>query len=232
MLLSVIIPVYNEKSTIETVIQNVLAFKDLEKEILIVDDCSTDGTNEIIEKIKEQNHKNIKFFRHTENLGKGAAIRTALNAIYSDIVLIQDADLEYNPKDFKKLLTPILENKADVVYGSRFLGGGPSRVHLFWNYTANRLLTLLANILTNMNFSDVETGYKVFKTPVIKSIDLEENSFGFEPEITVKLSKKKLVFYEVPVSYYGRTYLEGKKIRLKDAFIAAYCLIKYFIFAK
>ena len=190
------------------------------------------GTNEIIEKIKKQNLKDIKFFRHSENLGKGAAIRTALNIIDSDIVLIQDADLEYNPNDYKKLLTPILENKADVVYGSRFLGGGPTRVHLFWNYAANKLLTLLANILTNMNFSDMETGYKVFKTAVIKNIILEENSFGFEPEVTVKLSKKNLVFYEVPISYYGRNYLEGKKIRLKDAFIAAYCLIKYFIFSK
>ena len=139
MLLSVIIPVYNEKNTIETVIQNVLAYKDIEKEIIVIDDCSTDGTNEIIEKIKKQNLKDIKFFRHSENLGKGAAIRTALNIIDSDIVLIQDADLEYNPNDYKKLLIPILENKADVVYGSRFLGGGPTRVHLFWNYAANKL---------------------------------------------------------------------------------------------
>ena len=173
---------------------------------------------------------NIRILNHEKNLGKGAAIRTAIKNIESDIVLIQDADLEYDPLDYSKLINPILNSNADVVYGSRFLGGQQVRIHLFWNYVANKILTLVTNILVNMNFSDMETGYKVFKKNVLQSIEVEENSFTFEPEITIKLAKKKFVFYEVPISYYGRSYDEGKKIKTKDAFLALYCLLKYRFF--
>ncbi len=226
MSLSVIIPVYNEKKTIQIIIEKVLRFKALEKEIIIIDDCSNDGTSEIVELLSKK-HPEIKYIKNEKNLGKGAAIRKGLEIISKDIVLIQDADLEYDPKDYAKLLEPILEKNAEVVYGSRFLGGGPVRVHLFWNYLANKILTLVTNILVNMNFTDMETGYKLFKSEVIKSIDLKENSFGIEPEITIKLAKKKYIFFEVPISYYGRGYDEGKKIRALDAFKALYCLFKY-----
>ena len=226
MSLSIIIPVYNEKKTIQIIIEKVLKFKDLKKEIIIVDDCSTDGTSEIVE-LLSKNYPEIKHIKNKTNMGKGAAIRKGLEIITMDIVLIQDADLEYDPKDYSNLLLPILEKKADVVYGSRFLGGGSVRVHLFWNYLANKILTLIANILVNMNFTDMETGYKLFKSNVIKSIDLKENSFGIEPEITIKLAKKKFIFFEVPISYYGRGYDEGKKIKISDAFKALYCLFRY-----
>jgi len=180
MSLSVIIPVYNEKKTIQIIIEKVLRFKELEKEIIIVDDCSTDGTSEIAELLSKK-HSEIKYIQNEKNLGKGAAIRKGLKIITKDIVLIQDADLEYDPKDYSQLLAPILEKNADVVYGSRFLGGGPVRVHLFWNYLANKILTLVTNILVNMNFTDMETGYKLFKSEAIKSVDLKEISFGIEP---------------------------------------------------
>lgn len=229
MSLSVIIPVYNEKNTIQIVIEKVLKFNNLTKEIIVVDDCSDDGTSEIIKKL-ESTHPEIKYKRHEKNSGKGAAIKSGIELSKNEIVLIQDADLEYDPEDYDQLLKPILDGKADIVYGSRFLGGGPVRIHLFWNYLANKLLTLLTNIFINMNFTDMETGYKIFKSSVIKSIRLNEKSFGIEPEITIKLGKQKnLKFFEVPISYYGRGYHEGKKISIKDAFVALYCIFKYAI---
>ena len=230
MNLNIIIPVYNEKNTIEIVVDKVLQYKELSSKMIIVDDGSTDGTQDILNNLKIKHPDRIKVLNHAKNLGKGAAIRTAIKNLDSDIVLIQDADLEYDPSDYSKLIKPILANKADVVYGSRFLGGQQVRVHLFWNYLANKILTLTTNILVNMNFTDMETGYKVFKTKVLQSIEVQENSFTFEPEITIKLAKKKFIFFEVPISYYGRSYEEGKKIKIKDAFLALYCLFKYRFF--
>ena len=231
MSLSIIIPVYNEKNTIKIIVEKVLKFQDLKKELIIVDDCSNDGTTEIVSEL-EKNNEEIILIKHKKNQGKGAAVRTGLSKTNNNIIIIQDADLEYDPNDYNELLKPILSDNADIVFGSRFLGGGSTRVHLFWNFLANKILTLITNIFVNMNFTDIETGYKIFKSQTIKSINLKENSFGIEPEITIKLAKKKFKFYEVPISYYGRNYDEGKKIRLKDAFIAIYCIFKYSIFYK
>ena len=231
MNLSIIIPVFNEVKTIEELIKKVDSFNDLEKEIIVVDDCSTDGTSDILKRISEEKVK-INIISHSQNMGKGAAIQSALKAVKNDIIIIQDGDLEYDPKDYPKLLHPILNAKADVVFGSRFLGGRAVRVHLYWHYLANKILTTLTNIFTNMNFTDIETGYKVFKKSIINDIQLEEKSFGIEPEITIKLCKKKAVFFEVPISYYGRSYSEGKKIHFSDALKALFCKIKYSIFYK
>jgi len=224
--ISIIIPLYNENSTICKVIERIKQFNKFEKEIIVVDDFSNDGT--IISIKKFQDDKEVKIIFHDKNYGKGKAIRTALNYVTGDYVIIQDADLEYDPANYNLMLKPFLEADADVVYGSRFLGGnGYVRIHFFWHLVANKILTLLSNLITNLSMTDMETGSKAFKTSAIKSIELFENRFGIEPEITVKLAKKRFKFFEVSISYNGRSYEEGKKIRLKDAFRAVYCLIKY-----
>ena len=221
--LSIIIPCFNEKNTIniilEKIIQNLNNYKIISYEIIIIDDNSNDGTKELLKNL-DHNEK-IKIYFHDNNSGKGAAIQTALEYITGDITIIQDADLEYDPTDYEKLLIPFFETNADVVYGSRFLGGGKYvRIHFFWHFLANKILTFICNLFINLNLTDMETGYKVFKSSVLKDISLNEKTFSFEPEITIKLSKKKCKFYEVPITYNGRSYEEGKKIGLKDVFIA------------
>ncbi len=228
--LSVIIPCYNEKKTIQAILKKIIEslnnYKIVDYEIIIVDDSSDDGTKELLNEIKNK-EKTIIFF-HETNLGKGAAIQTAIQHITGDITIIQDADLEYDPYDYNKLLLPFFETNADVVYGSRFLGGGKyTRIHFFWHYLANKILTFFCNSLINLNLTDMETGYKVFKSSILKSITLQEKTFAFEPEITIKLSKKGCKFYEVPITYNGRSYEDGKKIGLKDAFIALKAIILY-----
>lgn len=228
--LSVIIPCYNEKRTIKIIIKKIIEslnnYKILNYEIIIIDDCSVDGTKEILKNLK--NEEKINIFFHEKNLGKGAAIQTAIQHVTGDIVIIQDADLEYDPFDYNKLLLPFFETDADVVYGSRFLGGGKyTRIHFFWHYLANKILTFICNLCVNLNLTDMETGYKVFKSSVLKGISLREKTFSFEPEITIKLSKKQCRFYEVPITYNGRSYEDGKKIGLKDAFIALKAIILY-----
>ena len=231
MKLSIIIPCFNENKYIEEVIDSINEQKIEDKEIIVVNDASTDGTKEKLIELKEKKKIDI-LIHHEKNLGKGGAVRSALKKSSGEIIIIQDADLEYSPKDFFKLIKPIAEGKADVVYGSRFLGGGEDahRVLYFWHRVANGILTTLANILTDMNLTDMETGYKAFKKNTLDNISIEENRFGFEPEITIKLAKKKLKFFEVGVSYNGRTYDEGKKIGIKDGFRAVYCLFKYKFF--
>jgi glycosyltransferase involved in cell wall biosynthesis len=229
MKLSIIIPCYNEEGTIEEILNKVVKFNLCKKEIIVIDDCSVDTSHEIIKKMSLI-HNEIKYFHLKKNLGKGGAIRYGIKEATGDIILIQDADLEYDPKDYPKILKPFFETDADIVYGSRFLGGDYVRLHFFWHFIANKLLTFCTNIVTNLNMTDMETGYKAFKKSVIQSIQIKENSFGIEPEITVKLAKKKYIFYEVPISYRGRSYEEGKKITLKDAFIAIFCIFKYRFF--
>lgn len=234
MKISVIIPVYNEAKTIREIIRRVKAvrmelFKPVD-EIIIVDDGSTDGTRKIlIDEFVDEiiNGFECKVYFHHKNMGKGAAIITGLEFIIGDIVIIQDADLEYNPQEYPELIKPIIDDNADVVYGSRFMGSGEHRVLFFWHYVANKILTLITNIFTGHNFTDMMTGHKAFRTDVIKNIELKENRFGFEPEITVKIAQKKCRIFEVGISYYGRGYDEGKKIRWKDAFVALWCIIKY-----
>ena len=227
MKLSIVIPVYNEAATISQIVDMVRSVDvGMDKEILLVDDCSRDGTRDVLEKMgKEQ--ADLKVLLHEVNQGKGAALRTGFAAATGDVVLIQDADLEYDPKEYPRLLQPIVEGHADVVYGSRFLGGGAHRVVFYWHYLGNRLLTTLSNMTTNLNLTDMEVCYKVFKRAVIQSIPLRENRFGFEVEITAKIARRKLKIYEVPISYYGRDYSEGKKIGWKDGFSALRCIVKY-----
>jgi glycosyltransferase involved in cell wall biosynthesis len=225
MLLSIIVPVYNEIRFLPELIKKVLEVP-YNKEIIIADDGSTDGTAEYLKALQEGDARVVY---HEKNLGKGAAIRNCLGNAKGDIIIIQDADLEYDPRDYHGLLEPILEGKADVVYGSRFLGG-PHRVHFFWHYVGNKLITLISNIFTNLNLTDVETGYKVFVKKVFDDIKIESNRFGFEPEITAKLAKNNYRIYEVPISYYGRSYKEGKKITWKDGIKAIFTIIKYNIF--
>ena len=228
--LSIIIPCYNEKNTIDIIVKKVIKsltnYKFLNYEIIIVDDHSKDGTIEVIKSFQDK--EKISAYFHQSNLGKGAAIQTALQNVTGDIIIIQDADLEYDPSDYNKLLVPFFETNADVVYGSRFLGGGKYvRIHFFWHYLANKILTFICNLFINLNLTDMETGYKVFKTDALKNISLKEKTFSFEPEVTIKLSKKKYKFFEVPITYNGRSYQEGKKIGLKDAFIALKTIILY-----
>ncbi len=231
MKLTIIIPCFNENKYIKTIIDSIYSQPISDKQIIVVDDCSNDGTTEKLKKFKEEG-KIHDLIIHEINKGKGAAIRTALNKVKGDIIIIQDADLEYNPKDYSKLINPIMNGNADVVYGSRFLGGGDDahRVLYFWHRVANGILTTFSNILSDMNLTDMETGYKAFKKEALDNIQLQEDRFGFEPEITIKLAKKKLRFFEVSVSYNGRTYQEGKKIGWKDGIRAFYCLVKYRFF--
>jgi glycosyltransferase involved in cell wall biosynthesis len=227
MKVSVIMPVYNERTSLRVVVERVLAVPQ-EVELICVDDGSRDGSREVLTEL-ESRHPNLRVLLQPKNMGKGAALRRGIQEATGDYVLIQDADLEYDPADYPKLLEPLVQGKADVVYGSRFLGNGPHRVLYFWHSVANRLLTLLSNCLTNINLSDMETCYKVFRREIVQSIPIEEDRFGFEPEITVKVAKRRLRIYEVGISYWGRTYEEGKKIGWKDGVRCLWCLLKYSI---
>ena len=229
MLLSIIIPVYNEKQTLKALVEKVqsldLSSLNLDKELVMVDDCSQDGTLAVAQGLADGGK--IRLIRHQKNQGKGAALQTGFQNARGDILLIQDADLEYNPEEYPKLLKPILDGKADVVYGSRFMGGEPHRVLYFWHYLGNKFLTLLSNITTNLNLTDMETCYKVFRSEVLKAISLKEKRFGFEPEVTAKVARLGCRIYEVGISYTGRTYTEGKKINWKDGLRALWCIFKY-----
>jgi glycosyltransferase involved in cell wall biosynthesis len=230
--LSVLMPVYNEERTLEEVVRRVCAVQ-IPKEIILVDDGSKDQSRQILSRLQRENDRandplnHIRVFFQPHNQGKGAALKTAFAHVTGDVVIVQDADLEYDPKDYPSLLEPIRAGLADVVYGTRFYGGGAHRVLFFWHYMGNLALTLISNMLTNLNLSDMEVGYKVFRAAVIKDVQLKSKRFGFEPEITVKLAKKQCRFYEVPISYHGRTYAEGKKITWKDGFAALYYLIRF-----
>ena len=227
MRLSVIIPCYNELNTIDTIINAVNAAPYPDKEIIIVDDCSTDGTRDKLKQEIENSGRVSKVLYHAVNQGKGAALRSGIQAATGDLVIIQDADMEYDPNEYPRLVEPILTNRADVVFGSRFLGGDAHRVLYFWHRVGNGFLTLMSNMFTNLNLTDMETCYKVFRREIIQSIKIEENRFGFEPEITAKVAKLKCRIFEVGISYYGRTYDEGKKIGWRDGVRAIYCIVKY-----
>ena len=228
MKLSVIIPVYNERQTVELLLKRVEAAP-YEKEILLVDDASTDGTSQILERLAHDHRDQVRLFLHTGNRGKGAAIRTAIEHVTGDIVLIQDADLEYDPQDYPRLLEPILEGHADVVFGNRF-HGGPHRVLYFWHSVGNRVLTNLCNMMTNLNLSDMEVGYKVFRAEILKALRLKSDRFGIEPDLTVKVAKLGCRVYEVPIAYHGRTYAEGKKITWRDGIAALYYIVRFRLF--
>jgi len=228
MKLSVVIPVYNERDTIELLLKRVEATP-YEKEIILVDDASTDGTRPILERLARDHRDLVRLFVHTRNRGKGAAIRTAIEHVTGDIAIIQDADLEYDPQDYPALLQPILEGHADVVFGNRF-HGGPHRVLYFWHYVGNRFLTNLCNMATNLNLSDMEVGYKVFRTDVLQRLRLKSDRFGIEPELTVKVANLGCRIYEVPIAYHGRTYAEGKKITWRDGIAALYCIVRFRLF--
>lgn len=234
-LLSIIIPAYNEARTIHLILDKVKAVildNNGKKEIIIVNDCSTDDTEKSIERYMAQNADlNIRYLKHEKNQGKGAALHTGIRHATGDYVVIQDADLEYDPREYNKLLQPILENFADVVYGSRFMGGNPHRILFFWHSIGNQFLTFLSNAFTNLNLTDMETCYKIFRRDMIQSLVLKEKRFGFEPEVTAKIARiPKVRIYEVGISYYGRTYEEGKKINWKDGVRAIYCILRYNIF--
>ena len=228
MMLSIVIPCFNEKHLLPHLIPLVKSSPVTEKEIILVDDGSTDGTTELIKAHFEKEVDRVIY--HPVNMGKGAAIRSGLERATGDMVIIQDADLEYDPREYPKLIAPIVQGKADVVYGSRFSGEGPHRVHLFWHYVGNRLLTLLSNMFSNLNLTDMETCYKVFRSEIVRSLRIEENGFGIEPEVTIKVGKKRCRVYEVGISYYGRSYSEGKKITWKDGIKAILVILKYGLF--
>lgn len=225
---SVVMPVYNEEATVAEVIRVVLEQKPVQ-ELVVVDDCSKDGTYAVLQKLAAENPR-IQLYHHEVNQGKGAALRTAISKATCPIVLIQDADLEYDPTEYYLLLRPILADRADIVYGSRFLGSGSHRVLYYWHSIGNKILTTLSNMFTNLNLTDMETCYKVFRREIIQKVKIEENRFGFEPEITAKIAKLDTRIYEVAISYYGRTYAEGKKIGWKDGVSALRCILKYNLF--
>ena len=233
--LSVIIPVYNEERTSQQLLEKVIAVKlnnNIEKELLIINDCSKDATeNQVLQFIKQYPESNIQYSKHEKNAGKGAAIRTGIHKASGDCLIVQDADMEYDPREYNILLQPIIDGFADVVYGSRFMGDKPHRILFFWHSIGNKMLTTFSNMFTNLNLTDMETCYKLFKTDIIKNINLVENRFGFEPEVTAKVSKVPGIrIYEVGISYYGRTYAEGKKITMKDGFRAIFCIVKHNLF--
>ena len=229
MKLSIVMPCYNELESIEEIVDKALAVQlSMDRELIIVDDCSTDGTRELLETMNGR--KDLSVIMHQQNQGKGASLRTGFENATGDIILIQDADLEYEPEEYPKLLKPILDGKADVVYGSRFVGGESHRVLYFWHSLGNRFLTLLSNAFTNLNLTDMEVCYKTFKREVLEKIELRENRFGFEPEFTAKIAQNHFAVYEVGISYYGRTYEEGKKIGWKDGLRACYVILKYGLF--
>ncbi len=235
--LSIIIPAYNEGSTIHLIldkVKNVHLLDNIEKEIIIVNDCSTDNTEESIKEYIDNNSSvDIQYHKHEINQGKGAALHTGIKKATGEYLIIQDADLEYDPSEYNILLKPVVDGFADVVYGSRFMGGKPHRILFFWHSIGNKFLTFLSNMLTNLNLTDMETCYKLFRTDLIQSFNFQEKRFGFEPEVTARISRvPKIRIYEVGISYYGRTYFEGKKIGAKDGFRAIYCILKYNIFSK
>ena len=233
--LSIIIPVFNESKTIRKIlnkVRNIELISGIMKEIIIVNDCSTDDTEQIIQDYIKENHSHkFRYFKHESNLGKGAALQTGISNATGDFMVIQDADLEYEPEEYNDLLKPVLMGYADVVYGSRFMGGNPHRVLFFWHSIGNKFLTFLTNMVSNLNLTDMETCFKLFNTKIIQSVQLKEKRFGFEPEVTIKISRiTGIRIYEVGISYYGRTYNEGKKIGWKDGFRAILCIIKYGLF--
>jgi glycosyltransferase involved in cell wall biosynthesis len=234
--LSIIVPAYNEENTIQHIlnkINEVQLIQNIQKEIIVVNDCSADNTEQKVTEFQQQHPElTIVYKKHEINKGKGAALRTGFQSATGDFVIVQDADMEYDPNEFNILVKPILDGFADVVYGSRFMGGKPHRILFFWHTIGNKMLTFASNLFTNLNLTDMETCYKMFRREIIQSIDLKENRFGFEPEVTAKMAKiPKIRVYEVGISYYGRTYEEGKKIGMKDAFRALYCIIRYNLFS-